>query len=66
MTDRYHINDTIPGLFKSKFPRLTSIVDSFEVFIESPRNLLARDQCYSQYKKRRTSKVFVSYAILEQ
>ena len=60
MGDRVQIFQTIPPVFKSKFPRLTSIIDCFEIFIESPRNLLARTQCYSQYKKHTTIKVFIS------
>ena len=44
MPDRNHIFDTIPTVFKSKFPRLTSIIDCFEIVIESRRNLLARPQ----------------------
>ena len=60
MQDRDCIFDTIPAVFKAKFPRLTSIIDCFEVFIESPGNLLARAQCYSTYKKYCTVKVFIS------
>ena len=60
MQDRDHIFDTIPAVFKAKFPRLTSIIDCFEVFIESPGNLLARPQCYRTYKKHCTVKVFIS------
>lgn len=45
---------------KQKFPRLTSIIDCFEIFIEAPSNFLARGQCYSQYKKHCTIKVFIS------
>lgn len=60
MADRGHIFDTIPPVFKQKFPRLTSIIDCFEVFMESPRNLLARAQVFSQYKRHCTIKVFIS------
>lgn len=58
--ERDSIFKTIPAVFKSKFPRLTSIIDCFEIFIEAPKNLLARAKCYSQYKKHCTVKVFVS------
>ena len=51
MQDRDHIFDNIPAAFKHKFPRLTSIIDCFEVFVESPSSLLARAKFYSQYKK---------------
>ena len=60
MQDRDYIFQTIPSVFKSKFPRLTSIIDCFEVFIESPSSLLARAKFYSQYKKHCTIKVLIS------
>ena len=60
MVDRDHIFHTIPTVFKSKFPRLTSIINCFEIFIESPRNLLARAQCFSQCKRHCTIKLFIS------
>ena len=52
---------TIPPVFKIKFPRLTCIIDCFEIFIESPSSLLARAQCYSNYKKHCTIKGIPSY-----
>ena len=60
MQDRDHIYSTIPPHFKQKFPRLTSIIDCFEVFVESPSSLLARAKFYSHYKKHTTIKVFIS------
>ncbi|XP_057290860.1 uncharacterized protein LOC130613548 [Hydractinia symbiolongicarpus] len=60
MSDREKIFQTIPAVFKQKFPRLTSIIDCFKIFIEAPSNFLARGQCYSQYKKHCTIKVFIS------
>ena len=60
MGDRAQVFQTIRPVFKSNFPRLTSTIDCFEIFIEAPRNLLARAQCYSQYKKHTTIKVFIS------
>ena len=60
MQDRDHIYDTIPPVFKSKLPRLTSIIDCFEVFVESPSSLMARAQFYSQYKKHCTIKCLIS------
>lgn len=60
MQSRDHTFDTIPAHFKCKFPRLTSIIDCFEVFVEAPSSLLARAQFYSQYKKHMTIKVFIS------
>ena len=58
--DRETIFDIIPPVFKSKFPRLTCIIDCFEIFIDSPKNLKARAQCYSNYKNHTTAKVFIS------
>ena len=58
--DRKNIFRTIPPMFKSKFPRLTSIIDCFEIFIDAPKKLKARAQVWSNYKKHCTVKVFVS------
>ncbi|XP_065676495.1 uncharacterized protein LOC136092360 isoform X2 [Hydra vulgaris] len=49
MQKRDPLFDTIPAVFKAKFPRLTSIID-----------LMSRAQLYSQYKKHCTIKVFIS------
>lgn len=57
--DRETIFKIVPPVFQQKFPRLTSIIDCFEVFVESPKNLLARAQCYSNYKKHTTIKFFI-------
>ena len=58
--DRAHIFQTIPPVFKSVFPRLTAIIDCFEVFIHAPKNLKARAQCWSNYKNHCTVKIFIS------
>ena len=58
--DRDHIFEIIPSIFKAKFPRLTSIIDCFEIFIEAPKGPKARAQYYSTYKKHTTIKVFIS------
>ena len=60
VADRDNIYQTIPKVFKLKFPRLTSIIDCFETFVESPSSLMARAQFYSQYKKHCTIKVLIS------
>ena len=57
--DRDIIHKTVPTFFKSRFPKITCIVDCFEIFIESPKRLLARAQVYSTYKKHTTVKYFV-------
>nr|XP_002738259.1 PREDICTED: uncharacterized protein LOC100366718 [Saccoglossus kowalevskii] len=63
---RENIFNKIPPIFKKKFPRLTSIIDCFEIFIDAPKTLLARAQCYSSYKKHTTVKVFISCSPLGQ
>ncbi|XP_012556565.1 uncharacterized protein LOC105844457 [Hydra vulgaris] len=60
MQDRETTFETVPAVFKIKFPRLTCIIDCFELFIESPRNLFAQTQCFSHYKNQCAIKVFVS------
>ncbi|XP_006813943.1 uncharacterized protein LOC100370794 [Saccoglossus kowalevskii] len=58
--DRQSVIQTLPPEFKEKFPRLTSIIDCFEIFIDCPGNLLSRQKTYSNYKKHTTAKVFVA------
>ena len=57
--DREFIRQSLPPVFRAQFPRLTSIVDCFEIFIERPANLKARAQVYSNYKKHSTIKFFI-------
>ncbi|XP_014674873.1 PREDICTED: uncharacterized protein LOC106814985 isoform X2 [Priapulus caudatus] len=58
--DRDAAAETLPPEFKVLYPRLTGIVDCFEIFIGNAGNLLARQQTYSNYKKHTTAKVFVA------
>lgn len=58
--DRDYIRQTIPPVFRQHFPRLTSIIDCFEIFIDRPRNLNARALVYSNYKKHSTVKYLIS------
>ncbi|XP_072017367.1 uncharacterized protein [Amphiura filiformis] len=58
--DREAIIMTLPPEFKAKFPRLTNIIDCFEIFIDMPGELLARQQTYSNYKKHTTVKVLIA------
>ena len=58
--ERETVRQTVPPVFKSKFPRLTNIIDCFEIFIENPHNLKARAQCYSHYKKHTTVKFLIA------
>ena len=57
---RDYIRQTLPPLFKQYFPRLTSITDCFEIFIDRPRNLKARAAVYSNYKKHSTIKYLIA------
>ena len=59
-SDREVIRKTLPPIFKENFPRLTSIIDCFESFIERPKKLKARAQVYSNYKKHSTVKFLIS------
>lgn len=58
--DRDHIFSVIPPSMKVLFPRLTGIIDCFEIFIEAPGNLKARAQCWSNYKHHTTMKFLIS------
>ena len=58
--DRDYVYDNISNVFKLKFPRLISIIDCFEIFVESPSSLMARAQSYGQYKRHCTIKVSIS------
>lgn len=60
LPDHETIQRPLPSVFKSKFPKLTSIVDCFEIFIDRPKNLHARANVYSNYKKHSTVKVFIA------
>ena len=51
---------TLPHVFRQYFPRLTGIVDCTEIFIDRPKNLRARGQVYSNYKKHSTVKFLVA------
>ncbi|KAK5895915.1 hypothetical protein CgunFtcFv8_009569 [Champsocephalus gunnari] len=53
------ITQTIPPVMKANFPRLTSIIDCFEIRIEHPKALKARAKSYSNYKKWTTVKYFI-------
>ena len=58
--DRETMSMTIPPTTRQMYPRLTSIVDCFEIFIEKPKTHHVRAQTYSQYKKNTTVKVFIA------
>lgn len=51
---------TLPHVFRQYFPRLTGIIDCTEFFIDRPKNLEARAQVYSNYKKHSTIKFLIA------
>lgn len=51
--------ETLPTHFKEKFPRLTTIIDCFEIFIDRPKGFNARSATYSNYKKHTTVKFLI-------
>ena len=51
---------TMPQCFKHSFGNKTTvIIDCFEVFINRPSNLLAREKTWSSYKHHNTVKVLI-------
>ena len=54
--DREAIQQTLPPHFKAKFPRLTTIIDYFEIFIDRTKNRKTQATTYSNYKKHTTVK----------
>jgi hypothetical protein len=58
--DHNALKETIPPEFKQYFPKLTSIIDCFEIKIETPGNFLSRQKTYSNYKKHTTLKVLIA------
>ncbi|KAK0151618.1 hypothetical protein N1851_007076 [Merluccius polli] len=57
--DRECIYQAVPPVMRAKFPRLTSIIDCFEIRIEHPKALKARAKSYSNYKKWTTAKYLI-------
>lgn len=58
--EREYVFRVIPPAMKNLYPRLTGIIDCFEIFIEAPSNLKARAQCWSNYKKHTTVKFLIA------
>ena len=57
--DSDYIHKTIPPHIKSLYPKLTCIIDCFEIFVEAPIKLKARAQLWSNYKKHTTIKFLI-------
>ena len=62
--DRELIRKTLPDCFKSKYPRVTCIINCSEVFIERATSFSASSETYSNYKSHSTAKFLV--AIIQQ
>ena len=57
--DRGAVIWTLPKCFEKKFRDCICIIDCSEVFIERPKNLIARAQTWSNYKHSNTIKYLV-------
>ncbi|XP_041917175.1 uncharacterized protein LOC121681481 [Alosa sapidissima] len=58
--DREELRKTLPTSFRVTFPKCTSVIDCFEIFVERASSLQARAQTYSNYKHHNTVKCFIS------
>ena len=58
--DRESLVETLPAPFKARYPRLTSIIDCFEIFIDQPSELDPKRRTYSSYKKHTTVKCLIA------
>lgn len=58
--DKEYLVSNMPAIFKRSYPRCSSIIDGFEVFIQRPGQLTARAQTWSNYKHNNTIKFLVS------
>ncbi len=50
---------TLPHVFRQYFPKLTGIIDCTEFFIDRPKNVKARAQEHSNYKKHHSTVKFL-------
>ena len=57
--EREQLWQTMPVCSQYAFGKVTVVIDSFEVLIEHPSNLLARAQTISSYKHNNTVKVLI-------
>lgn len=58
--ERNIVKNCLPDCFQRTFPNCISIIDCFEIFIETPKNLLAKATTYSNYKSHNTVKYLIS------
>ncbi len=57
---RQAIRQHLPDCFKKFYPRVRSIIDCSEIFIETPSNLDVQAECWSEYKHHCTLKFLVA------
>ena len=57
--ERSVLKKTMPTCFRQHFSNCSVIIDCTEIFIERPTNLLARAQCWSNYKHHSTVKFLI-------
>jgi len=57
--DRVTLKQTISAIIKLHLPKLTDIMDWFEILIDRPKNIKAWAHVYSNYRKHSTVKVFI-------
>ena len=53
------VKKTMPMVIRKHYPRCVVIIDCFEIFVDSPTDLLARVHTYSQYKHNNTVKYLI-------
>ncbi|KAL7377301.1 hypothetical protein ABVT39_025307 [Epinephelus coioides] len=58
--DRECIRNTVPAEVLLQYPRLTSIIDCFEIRIQHSKKLKTRAMTYSKYKNWTTVKYFIA------
>ena len=57
--DRITIKNTMPAIFKEKYPNTTVIVDATEIKVNTPSSLLLQSQTFSSYKSSNTFKALL-------
>ena len=56
---REELRLSLPYSFRRSFDKCACIIDCFEIFIERPKDLIARAQTYSSYKSHNTMKYLI-------
>lgn len=58
--EREFVAKHLPSCYIQTYPKCISIIDCFEIFIETPKNFLAKASTYSSYKSHNTCKYLLS------